>query len=127
MGAWIIAKGRLEIEPKPDKMLISDFNRFVEETCPPAYFSEKLENPWFFDENNNLISCEGQFGEPCVWYYHLKDNFFRLWGYILKGDPELISAMDEDYKETCRERNKEYKKWLKRKDDYNTYSPRYYG
>ncbi len=115
MGVWLIAKDRIKIEPEVDEKLIREYLQFSRETCPKDYLSEKFFNTWFFDENNNLISHEGKFAEPEIWYGHLRDNFFRPRGYAVKEDVEIIGEVEEGFSELCAERLEEYKRWEERR------------
>ena len=108
MGVWMIAGGKLTIEPKVDDYIIQEFILFSKETCPPAYYREKFYNTWFFDEQNRLVCYEGKFGQASIWYEHLKENFFGLRGYVLKGDPHFIAEGEKGFTEICEERNADY-------------------
>ena len=110
----MIAAGKLAVEPKVDDGTIREFIQFAEDTCPAEYYDEKFTNTWFFDDDNNLISHEGKFAEPPIWYEHLKSNFFEKRGYVLSGDPYILGEGEEGYEEICKERFEEYKKWIGR-------------
>ena len=117
MGVWIIAAGKLDIEPKVDDYIIQEFILFSKGTCPPAYYREKFFNTWFFDEQNRLVCHQGKFAEPSIWFNHLKENFFQLRGFVLKGDPQFIAEYEKGYREACEQREADYKKWIARRDE----------
>lgn len=114
MGVWIIAAGKLDIEPEVNDYIIQEFIIFSKVTCPPDYYREKFGNPWFFDAQNKLVCHEGKFAEPIIWFDHLKENFFKLWEYDLIGDPHYLGEGEIEYQKACKERNEEYKKWIER-------------
>lgn len=115
MGVWMTADGKLSIEPQVDDYIIQEFIRFSEETCPPAYYREKFYNPWFFDEQNRLACHEGKFGEASIWYRHLKENFFELRGFVIKGEPHFLGEFENGYTEACEKIKKDLEKWWKRR------------
>jgi len=117
MGVWLGALGRLEVVPEPDEKLMKEFYEFSNSTCPKSYRADEVfANSWYFDEDNRLASGIGKFAEPCVWYDHLKENFFEPRGYQLIGDPHIIGECDPDigfdFWEFGQERYEESKRWL---------------
>ena len=81
-----------------------------------TYEEEGFSNPWFFDENDKLVSRAGKFAEPSIWYRHVKENFFEAKGYELEGEMIIIGEGEPDFIETCKKSEGEYQKWKSRID-----------
>lgn len=77
MGVWMIGKGDISINPPVDEELIKEYIQFSKRYIPEEYRDEWFPNPWFFDENNKLISIAGKFAEPSIWYRHIKKEFLN--------------------------------------------------
>lgn len=117
MGCWMVARGVLEVKPEADFKLIKDYISFSKKFNPYQNVDECFANPWFFDENNNLQSDIGKFGEPSVWYKEIK-MFFEERGYSLIGDADFIGEGEtRDFWELCDKQHKLYMKWKERCKD----------
>lgn len=117
MGCWDIAEDRIEITPKVNDALIREFIEFSIISCPVRYCTEKFPNPWFFDAENRLICCSGKFGEPYIWYEHLKKYFFRPRGYKLPDEITILAEYESNMWEIAEERAEEFNQWLDRRDE----------
>lgn len=119
MGVWMIGKGDISINPPVDEELIKEYIQFSKRYIPEEYRDEWFPNPWFFDENNKLISIAGKFAEPSIWYRHIKKEFFEPRGYELEGNVEFPGDMDSEFWKTCEEVDKKYRQWKMRMDCYD--------
>ncbi len=116
MGCWMMAEDRIEIVPGANDALIREFIEFSIISCPVEFCTEKFANPWFFDSENKLVCVAGKFAEAEVWYDHLKQHFFKRWGYKVPDEISIIGEGDEGFWELAEARAKEYKEWKIRSD-----------
>ena len=117
MGVWMIGTGNITIKPEVDEALIKEYIQFSKSCFPQEYEDEWFPNTWFFDENNKLLSIEGKFAEPSIWYGHIKEKFFEARGYELEGDPVIIGEGDPGYEEICKANAEKYQQWRKKIQD----------
>ena len=111
MGCWMMAEDRIEIVPGANDALIREFIEFSIISCPVEFCTEKFANPWFFDSENKLVCTAGKFAEAGIWYDHLKQHFFKRWGYKVPDEISIIGEGDEGFWELAEIRAKERKEW----------------
>lgn len=113
MGNWLLARGRLEIEPPVTEDVVLEYIDFCKNTWPEEYkrVDERFANPWFFDGNSSLLSITCKFVEFSVWLPYIK-NFFRDRGYEVTGDLDVVGECEEGYDSDANE--EEYQIWRKR-------------
>lgn len=67
-----------------------------------------------------MVSHEGKFAEPSIWYRHIKENFFEARGYELEGEMTILGECEEGFEEACEKSMEKYRQWKKRvESDYN--------
>ena len=96
MATYLRGRGVLTVSPKPDDELLIEYWCFSATKCPKEYRSQKFYNPWFFDEDNNLVCQAARYAEPGIWYGFLKSEFFEKRGYELTGDIDIVGENSAD-------------------------------
>lgn len=98
MGVWLLAKGTLQVEPPLDEDTVWEYIEFSRNTWPNEYMrmDEVFANPWFFNDENELISIPCKFAECSVWLPYIA-RFFNDRGYVLTGDPDIVGEGESGF------------------------------
>lgn len=87
MSIRSVLQKKIRITPEINDAFILLFEKISLENNPEEMHKELFENPWFVDEDNNLVAFPSKYGEAESWFPILKEYVFTPLGFKLEEEP----------------------------------------